>query len=370
MTAPRRAYERPVGVAPNYAQPRICIRMQHAHTASEQRIYEALEKSAQPVKAKSGWQTIQRSYAQIVAMTGMAPSTVRDNVRRLIAKESITPWNARSGEMTGRRRRGDHGDVTTYLLRTYREVLEARRGNATIGTTRSASGRLHTWVIGKGRRFLSQDELIAWKVDPAAAFAIGPRAAAPGASAQDFADDMAAGAPPEAHAQPPPETRAQPPPAAIAQPPPEPELEPLKDALIDVCGAADTRDAALVWAAARRESGIVPLDAVIPMIAAIGKVRRHNAPHAPITPGLVKKLIPGHVAAWKKKHGDERRAEAKAAAIARDQRVNRYAGLLRQRGDPALPESDRALIEDVLQHADPAEVELARALIKERTMTA
>lgn len=369
MTAPRRAYERPAGVASNHAAPRICFRVQHAHTANENIIYGLLTKRAAPVKGRAGHYSIQISFATVKLLTDIPASTVRNNIRSLVSKESIVPWNTRSGTITGRRKRGDHGDTTTYLIRPFAEVLAARRGNPAIGTTQSSSGFAHCWIIGKGRRFLSQSELILWKADEAAARAIGLRAAAPGTTAQDLAEDAAAAA---AHqtATPPRESRAQPPPAAIAQPPPEVDLEPLKDALLDLCGAADARDAALVWATARRTSGIVPLDAVIPMLAAIGKVRRHNAPHAPITPGLVKKLIPGHVEAWKKKHADERRAETKAAAIDRDQRVNRYAGLLRQRDDPALPDSDLALITDVLQQADPAEVELARALIRERTMTA
>jgi hypothetical protein len=146
-------------------------------------------------------------------------------------------------------------------------------------------------------------------------------------------------------------------------------LEPLRDALIDACGAAGLDDARFVSEAATRanDGEEVPIDKLAGMVRGIGQLRRKTNRHAPTTPGLVAMLIPAHVETWQKTREEDERAAAKAAGIERAQRISSAARWLQWAAQPEqfhLTVAEVHEITDWIERADAAELAEARALLE------
>jgi len=128
----------------------------------------------------------------------MPESTVRDNIRSLVKKHSIVPWNVHTGTAEPRRR-GDHGGTTSWRLPEWEDVLAARRADPLIGT--GTAKNTYFWVIGPGKRFLTQAEIAEWGLEDFVFEKYGVRAAVRGATESEFtAVDDAKGTAPAATA--------------------------------------------------------------------------------------------------------------------------------------------------------------------------
>ena len=214
MRASVRWFIRPDCYEPNHAVPRYGWRVQHAHTATNQLVYACLQKHQATLGRNLGFVVKSMSLRAIAAETGLALSTIRDNLRDLIRKHSIIPWDV-SAAQPGPRRRGDHGGVTVWRLPEYRDVLKARAEDPNVGTVR---GR-NFYVIGPGRRLLTPAELELWQLDVDKTENLGLRAAVLDATEDDVGVTESEPVPYQAHAPPSPPTAMVPP---TASPPVDP----------------------------------------------------------------------------------------------------------------------------------------------------
>lgn len=95
----------------------------------------------------------------------MPRRTVGHCIAKLKQKGFIVPWESETHPLTS-------PTGTSYRIRTYDEVLQRWADDPRIGTV----GKRAFYVIGKGRRHLSPEELIAWKLDHARAEKFGAAA--------------------------------------------------------------------------------------------------------------------------------------------------------------------------------------------------
>lgn len=201
--------------------------------------------------------------------------TVGHCIDDLIGKGLIDRWDTET-----RSRHSPTG--SSYRLVPWGEVLARWAQDPKIATAEGTLKGFYIW--GKGKKFLTPDDVIAWKVDPVAA-ETQPSAQAGAAALEDpTAKPAAAKAP------------WQPP-----APPADGELEELTVALIRVTGAAELKDARYIWgavAAACSTGAIPPVMDVASMVYAIGDQQRQIGNRNPITVELVKMRIGGRVAAW------------------------------------------------------------------------
>ena len=161
----------------NYAVPRVAYRAQHAHTYTESLVWSFLNDTArviEPQKGVAGRKIRRVSMAMISHELKMPESTVRDVLRSLVRKHSIVQWNLETGKPQ-KRVRGDYGGTTVWMIPPYTEVLEVRRNDPALGKVNG-----HCYVIGKGKRFLTPEEIALWKIDAVVAAQLGKKAAALG----------------------------------------------------------------------------------------------------------------------------------------------------------------------------------------------
>jgi hypothetical protein len=239
----------------------------------------------------------------------------------------------------GKRRKG-----TTYVGLPWAESLAQRRRIAGIALTEKNA----IWVYGRARRFVVSSAV---PVDPAHALVVVPIA-----EAWQIPIAPIAGAPKTSPAEP----------VAMPAPPPVPDLDKLHDALIAVCEVASFSDAQMVYdAAAKANQGeAVPLDVLTGMVDDVGRTRRRvGGKNSTTTPGLVAKMLPARVQTWRKLRATRAREDAKAAAYARDQRINSMARWIQAMDSETIHPIDREEVLRLLAEADPAEVAEARALI-------
>ncbi len=179
---------------PNHALPRVSYHAEHAHTATEQRVFEELEKRGKKVEGGAGRKIRQVSVAQLARETEMPQSTVRDCLRSLVKKCSIVPWDVKAAKAEPRKR-GDHGGVTTWMIPSRNEILVVRRAHPTIGKVAGLSGIENCYVIGKGKRLLTPEEIAFWKIDAVVAEAAKLAAAALGATETELSAPKSSDAP-------------------------------------------------------------------------------------------------------------------------------------------------------------------------------
>lgn len=341
----------------NHAVPRIAFLAQHAHTATEALVYDYLERRGKLIG--NGRKLLTISRAKLARELKMPESTVRNCLRSLIAKHSLVQWDENAG--TARKRaRGDDGGTTTWLVPPWTEALRNRRADPAIGTVIGSGGKENCYVIGKGKRFLSQFEISAWKVDVVVAARFSQAEPMP---------ETPVGAVQAAET---PRSVAPGPPTAMpaAESPPErdgkPDLEPLKLAIIDACGEGADKDAAKVWRHICREAGgkepSPTIEAACEMVAAVGKDWRKLFGRKPLTPGLLATKVEGRVAPWQHQQAHRRNQEEKSAAYARDSRINALAMYLNDLQGQPLGVDERALYEEFIAAADPTELAIARTL--------
>lgn len=343
----------------NHAVPRIAWLAQHAHTATEALVYDYLERRGRVVG--NGRKLLTISRAKLARELMMPASTVRNCLRSLVAKHSLVQWDA-DANTARKRQRGDDGGTTSWLIPPWTEALRLRRADPSIGTVIGSAGKENCYVIGKGKRFLSQFEITAWRVDMLVAARFSQAEPMP-------ANTAGPGAPAETPAR-----AVETPPIAMpaADPPPErggkPDLEPLKLAIAKVCGEASRDDAAHVWRAICREAGGVEpsptVEAACGMVASVGENWRKIGGGKPLSPGLLAKKVRGRVAPWQADAAQREARGAKAGAFDRDQRINSLAEYLQYVSRPDLPAEDRAMYEEALALADPRELAIARALVE------
>jgi hypothetical protein len=149
-------------VAFNHWLPWYGWRVEHAHTSNEQAVFQFLQDHKKALPGNLGGIVHEYSIRKIAIALEMAPPTVRDNLRSLVRKHSIIPWNVVAGTAQPRKR-GDHGGTTSWRLPLFADVLRERRADPLIGTGgKSGKG---FWVFGSGRRFLTPAEVVEWGID-------------------------------------------------------------------------------------------------------------------------------------------------------------------------------------------------------------
>jgi hypothetical protein len=349
----------------NYAVPRYAYRVQHAHTAHEAIVYATLIRESRELVGHQN-QPLGRvcllSVRNLAAACrfaddtdrphGMPVGTVRKVLRSLIRKHSVLQWSV-SKATPEPRSRGDHGGITAWRLPSYEDVLTARRADPEIG---KLNGKM--FVIGRGRRFLTQAELDSWAVSDAAVTAAGPRAYPAGPELPDEEQKAA-------ETQQPATPAAEPPKVARGRPAPPPALEltPIRDALASVCelGAGDD-DALHVFANARANSAEIPVEGIAQVVLMVAAVRRKHAPSYQFSPGFFSaKALDGPVRDWMERARKQKLATDKQSRWDRDHRINFLIEAMGAIADAATnpnshwDEQDLAYYRERLADAEPTE---------------
>jgi hypothetical protein len=354
---------RPSDAEANSPLPKFGSWVQQAMIESDGVIYRAME-SLKPVFLPGGLERggqgrllRNASITKIAAATAlftyggdaMPRRTVAHRLEAMAARGIIIPWEAETRAKTS-------PVGTSWRMPNYDEILGAWAADPAIGTVPPRA----FYVFGKGKRFFSPAEMVSWGLDHAAAARL-PNAQASRVST-GIQDEAAAAAPATENAAPPaPRAEAVEIPAAE-----EVDLEPLKDALIEVCGAATIDDAKFVWARVVRESGKNPLPPVEDMatdVRVIGRNWKQLGSRKPITHGLVRDKIGGYAAAWQKNRRQRETLERKQAAAAFDDRVNLIADSIRQRERGYDDDEAREFFEGIIRDAAPEQVAAAMRLI-------
>ncbi|HEX4275800.1 MAG TPA: hypothetical protein VHZ74_10615 [Bryobacteraceae bacterium] len=163
---------------------------------------------------------------------------------------------------------------TNWRILRFDEILQQWADDSEIGTV----GKRAFYVIGKGRRHLTPAELESWKLNHFAAEA-DPRAHARRMPVDEPSKSAPAPLPKKSDA----------------------DLEELKLALLNVCGAADVKDARYLWGHVAQACGARPIPPVMDiasMVYAIRQTRVKTGNKNPITPDFVRLRIGGYVERW------------------------------------------------------------------------
>jgi hypothetical protein len=158
-----------------------------------------------------------------------------------------------------------------------------------------------------------------------------------------------------------------------ASPPPgaekrtgKPDFEPLKLAIIAACGEGSLDDARKVWRMIQNEAGgktpVPDIAAACEMVADVGVTWRQLKGSKPLVPGLVATRARGRVHPWQQAQTSRKHQEQKAAAFARDKRINDLARYLREIARADLPADERGYYEEWIAAADADELAIARSL--------
>jgi hypothetical protein len=311
-------------VPKNYAVPRHAYRVQHAHHALEAIVFATLRRHSTKLvghKGKDLGEVCTLSETQIAAectyadgSKGMPLSTCWKALRGLQRKHSIVQWNVNKATAE-RRRRGDHGGRTAWRIPSYTDALEARKADPDIG--RTGDGKM--FVIGRSRRFLTQAELDSWAINPAAVHAAGEKAMPGGSDIPEDAVTPATTTPTTAAASGP-----SPPPGVRARPSPAENIEPIREALANICvaGAGDD-DARFVYGSARAHSAEIPIEGIAQVLHVIAHTRRKHVAGYEFTPGFFsERVLDGPVRDWVEKRRKQQQRTAKQSKWDRERRIN------------------------------------------------
>jgi len=149
----------------NHWKPRWETTVEGAHTANEQIVYLKVKELAKKLPGGGESRILHNhSVGKIAELLDMHVETVRNQLKSLQRKHSIVPWNVLTGSAAPRHR-GDHGRTTTWLIPDYPSVLEARRADPLIGSTKTKQEKTCFWCFGPGRRFLTPEEVKEWGLD-------------------------------------------------------------------------------------------------------------------------------------------------------------------------------------------------------------
>lgn len=337
---------KPVGR--NYAVPRTATLAQHAHTAYEAIVFQTLRRHSHPLMGhgnKPLGEVCLMSERQIAAeclypdgSKGMPLASARKVLRTLIRKHSVVQWDVNKSRPQPRRR-GDHGGITAWRIPTYDEILAARRADPAI-----AKIGKKMFVIGRGRRFLTPEELETWKIDEKAVDKAGVRAMPSPVTIeieQEQQQQQPSPAAPRTASRGP--TRAEPPPPHQGI---EPEdVEPVRVLLAQVCAAgAGDADARHVVGNARRINADIPIAGIAQVIDTVVRIRRKTAGNYTFTAGFFSdRVLDGPVRDWIEKQRKFKREEARRAKWDRDARVNSLVQFMAWLREPEAAMSDNAI---------------------------
>ena len=337
---------RPTSEYSNSPWPKYGWLVQHAMIGSDRIIYQAME-SLKPVTlpGQQGRLLVNASITRIAKATQafthdgrpMPRRTVAHRLQAMRAKRIFVEWNADA--------RAKNSPVgLSWRLVPFDSILEDWKNDPEIATPKKRA----FWFIGKARHIMTPTEATAWMLKADVAERNPAAHASAIALGEVAADAVTAGA----------ETQAA---AAL-------DFEPLIDALIDVSGRGDARDAQFIWTEVMRASGrhaVPPVDAVAQLVRDMGANWRKVGQQAPLDHGLIKQKLGGHLEGWRRRQSKERAAQQKAQQWAREDRVNRIAEwiLALERAD--LPDDERVHYAEMLESAEPAEVEAASRVLKQ-----
>ena len=354
---------RPAGVPENSPLPRYGWLVQHALILSYAIVLKAIW-SLKPTQLQGGrghllanasiTRITQATRPFMVSVIGfpaareMPRRTVAHALAALERRHFIERWESAQARTSPT---GTHWRILPYA-----EILARWAADPAIATI----GRAAFYVIGKGRRFMSPDEVKAW--------GINHEIAAKTPAAQAVAVDVPEEAPSAAPDIAPPAPVAAPPVAAAG----EPELEPIAAAIGDVAGHGDETDARHIWRAVLKASGddeSPPPDEIARMIRKMGQTRKRLGDRRPLEPGLIEKKIGSYLAEWRRKFHQERNRRARSDNEARDGRLNALIWALGELEKPDTPlgaggQSTHEFCRDAISTADPAELAEARAAVE------
>lgn len=341
-------FTRPADALPNAPILWFGYKVQHAMIASDSIIHRAM-RSLNCTELQNGDRVVPASTTAIAKATAkfthdgmpMPRRTVAHRLRAMAKKGIIQRFDvtAPTTRPTG----------TVWRVLHFDNVLENWKNDPEIFTP----AKRQFFHSGKNREICGPARAAKWKLNGAIAEA-NPAATRP--TAYTIEQPATAAREPELPA------------------PAELDFGPLTDALIDVCGAAAVDDARFVWKAVLHATGKhqpPTVAEVCAMVHNIGRERRKIGGGQPTTPGFIEKKIAGRVEAWKRHRSKDAAERAKAERWQRDERVNTYAGYIRDLQRDDIPPDEREQKAELLSLADPTEVEAAnRALEQTRSRTA
>jgi hypothetical protein len=303
------------------------------------------------VRVKQATVKYMPSMTSSLAAEPMALRTVGHSIDHLVQKGFIERWDC-----DARARHSPYG--TSYRILPWDEVLQRWAHDPNIATATGTRRGFYVW--GKGRWHLSPADVAEWQIDEAAA------EANPDAHAGAIALPETAGPAVTQETAAEPETPAVAAMTRTAPPVPEPDLNPLLDALLDVCGAADIHDARRIMREIAKASGkreAPGVEDAARFVRAVGHERGKVGNRNPINTELMRRKMSARVEAWQKGRREYLAQQAKAAQWAREDRINQLTGYLRDLDRADLPPPDRVMLAEILATADPAERDDAQKLL-------